>query len=129
MNPAKKAALYSALLFPGCGQLYLKHYKRGIVFILSVLAGTFSLAWMIISAGAAIIKASPFKKGAVHINDVVVVTIKSFQKIDLPFFLLMTALILLLWILSVIDAYQLGKKPKAPPATIDADPKSTSDQL
>lgn len=127
MDKAKKAALYSALLFPGWGQIYLKYYKRGLVFIVTILAGTLSLAMAVIVSGHAIIKAAPFKQGTVQFADVIRVCIKSFQAIDLKLFLLMITLLLVLWILSIVDAYLLGKKLSSAP-TIAADPGSTSDQ-
>ena len=128
MDKATKAALFSAILFPGWGQIYLKHYKRGLVFILPILGGTVMLAWTIISAGAAIIKAVPFKKEAFRISDVLSVTIRAFQSIDLTFFLLMIALLLFLWLISIADAYQLGKKLMEAPTTA-ADQQSTSNPV
>ena len=127
MDKARKAALYSALLFPGWGQIYLKHYKRGLIFILSVLVGTMSLAVTIIVSGAAIVKAAPFKKGAVQFSDVINVCVKSIEAIGLKSLFLMILLLLLLWILSIVDAYLLGKKIAS--STIAADPQSPSDPV
>jgi len=127
MDEAKKAALLSALLFPGWGQIYLKHYKRGLIFLISVLIGTISLAIAVILSGMAVIKTAPFQKGTVQFADVIRVCMKSFDTIDLKFFLLMILLLVLLWILSVIDAYQLGKK-MASKATTAEDPVSISDR-
>ena len=39
MNKAIKAALLSALLFPGLGQMYLKRYVRGLIPMVLILAG------------------------------------------------------------------------------------------
>lgn len=127
MDKATKAALFSALLFPGWGQFYLKHYKRGLIFILSVLVGTLALAWAVIQAGATIIKSAPFKKGTVQPGDVFRVTIDALKAIDFSYFLLMLLLIAALWILSIIDAYQLGKKMMTLPTT-GGNQESTSDQ-
>jgi len=129
MDQARKAALFSALLFPGWGQIYLKHYKRGLVFLVSVLVGALSLAVAIIFSGFAVIKAAPLKKGTVQFADVIGVCIKAFGAINTKLFLLMIALLLLLWILSIIDAYQLGKKMASTPTPATAaDPESSSDQ-
>jgi uncharacterized membrane protein len=117
MDKATKAALFSAILFPGWGQIYLKHYKRGLIFILPVLTATVILAWTIIEAGASIIRAAPFKKDTVQVSDVLSVTLRAFQSVDVTFFLLMIALLLLLWLLSIIDAYRLGKKLADSPTT------------
>lgn len=129
MDQARKAALFSALLFPGWGQIYLKHYKRGMIFLVSVVAGMISLAVSVILSGFAIIKAAPFRKGTIQFSDVIDVCIKAFGAINTKLFLSMIVLLLLLWILSIIDAYQLGKKIAltTTPATA-ADPESASDQ-
>ncbi|MFZ3048451.1 MAG: hypothetical protein WA151_21260 [Desulfatirhabdiaceae bacterium] len=128
MDEAKKAALFNALLFPGWGQFYLKHYKRGLAFFVPVLIGMLALAWMVIQVSAAIIKAAPFKKGTVQLSHVVGVIVKALKAIDLSYFLLMMLLIAALWILSIVDAYQLGKR-KIPATTTDADQESPSDPV
>lgn len=110
MDKGKKAALYSALLFPGWGQFYLKHYKRGLVFFLPVLMGTIALVWAVVRTGYAIIQAAPFKKGTVQAADILRVSADALKAVDLSYFLLMLLLVAALWILSIVDAYQLGKK-------------------
>lgn len=110
MDKSTKAALYSALLFPGWGQFYLKCYKRGLVFFLPVLMGSIALAWSVVRAGSAIIQAAPFKKGTVQVADIVRVSADALKAVDLSYLLLMLLLVAALWILSIVDAYQLGKK-------------------
>lgn len=110
MDKAKKAALYSALLFPGWGQFYLRCYKRGLIFFLPVLMGTIALAWSVVRAGSAIIQAAPFKKGTVQVADVIRVSADALKTVDLSYLFLMLLLVAALWILSIVDAYQLGKK-------------------
>ncbi len=88
MDKATKAALFSALLFPGWGQFYLKRYKRGLVFILPVLIGTLALAWSVVQVGITIIKAAPFKKGTVQLANVIQVTVDALK--DDRFFLFFT---------------------------------------
>ena len=110
MDKSTKAALYSALLFPGWGQFYLKCYKRGLVFFLPVLMGSIALAWSVVRAGSAIIQAVPFKKGTVQVADIVRVSADALKAVDLSYLLLMLLLVAALWILSIVDAYQLGKK-------------------
>jgi TM2 domain-containing membrane protein YozV len=124
MDQAKKAALFNALLFPGCGQFYLKRYGRGLAFLLPVLAGTLFLAWRVISVGLSLIKASPFKKGTVQFANILQVTLDALRNIDYFSFLLLALPIVLLWILSIADAYALGKKI----FTTDGHPESVSDR-
>jgi len=110
MDKATKAALYSALLFPGWGQFYLRCYKRGLIFFLPVLMGTIALAWSVVRAGSVIIQAAPFKKGTVQVADIIRVSVDALKAVDLSYLLLMLLLVAALWILSIVDAYQLGKK-------------------
>lgn len=110
MNQATRAALFSALFIPGWGQFYLKYYKRGLVFMTPVLICALAIGWMIIQVAKTIINAAQFKQGKVQISDITNIIIESFQAIDLHSVLLLLLLIVVLWILSIIDAYQLGKK-------------------
>jgi TM2 domain-containing membrane protein YozV len=127
MDKATKAALFSALLFPGWGQFYLKRYKRGLVFIMPVLIGTLALVWAIVQVGITIIKAAPFKKETVQLANVIQVTVDALKTIDFSYFLFILCLIAALWVLSIIDAYLLGKKMMTAPTT-DVRQESTSDQ-
>jgi hypothetical protein len=127
MDKATKAALFSALLFPGWGQLYLKRYKRGLVFILPVLAGTLALAWAIVQVGITIIKTAPLKKETVQLANVIEITVDALKALDYFYFSLMLGLIVTLWILSIVDAYLLGKKTITVPTTA-ADQESISNQ-
>ena len=128
MDTATKAALFNALLFPGWGQFYLKRYKRGLVFLLPVLFGIIVLTWMVVHVGANIIKAAPFKKGTVQLAQVIDVTLRALKTIDLRYFLFVLLLIAVLWLLSIIDAYQLGKK-MMPSAKTDAEQGSSSEPV
>jgi TM2 domain-containing membrane protein YozV len=125
MNTATKAALFSAILFPGWGQLYLKHYKRGFVFILPVLIGALTIVWMVIQAGTAIIKTTPLKKGTVEFNNIIQVAVDAFKMLDIFNLLFILLLLAVLWVLSIADAYQLGKK-MTPPATTAGSQESSS---
>jgi len=127
MEKATKAALFSALLFPGWGQIYLKRYKRGLVFMLPVLAGALVLLWVVVQVSVASVQQATFKKGSVQLANVIQVAADALKAVDLFYFLLMLLLIAVLWVLSIIDAYQLGKKMMTVPTT-DANRQSSSDQ-
>ena len=110
MNPAIKAALFSALLFPGWGQIYLKKYKRGILIIIPVLAGIILLTWSIVRTAYSVLKATPLKKGTVDFSAIVNLTINSIKALDFNYLLFSFLLIIFFWVFSIIDAYLLGKK-------------------
>ena len=109
MDKATKAALFSALLFPGWGQFYLKRYLRGLVFLVPVLAGTVFLAWTIIQAGRESMKELTSRNGILLWDDFVQITLGTLKAINGYDFLIAMVLIVTLWIMSILDAYQIGK--------------------
>ena len=113
MNLAKKAALFNALFFPGWGQIYLKHYKKGVLIILSVLAGILSIVWSLIQQAKAFLKISPFAKGTVTFGGIVELAVNSLRSLEISYLLLISLFLILLWIFSIIDAYASGKKEMA----------------
>jgi hypothetical protein len=110
MNLAVKAAIYSALLFPGWGQIYLKNYKRGIAIILPVLFCIISLCWIIIRVVTNVIKATPLKKGTMDMQSIFKIIADSMKVLDSRYMAFILLPIILLWIISIVDAYFLGKK-------------------
>src|SRR5664280_2909472 len=113
MNLATKAALYNALLFPGWGQVYLKKYKKGILIIIAILAGVSSILWSVVQTTINILKIAHFKKGTVTFCAVVQLAINAIKALNLFYLFLILLSMILLWIFSVIDAYQIGKKAMA----------------
>ncbi|MFO7568173.1 MAG: hypothetical protein R6W75_00110 [Smithellaceae bacterium] len=118
MDTAMKAAMLSGLVLPGVGQFFLKRYKRGLAFMLPVLAGSVALALAVVQIAAALIKAAPFQKGAIHFSDVASVAVNAFQKLDLLSLSLILAMVVVFWILSTLDAYFLGKKISSETTTV-----------
>jgi hypothetical protein len=125
MNLATRAALFNALLFPGWGEIYLKKYKKGLWIITAFTLGILSIVWSIIQATIDILKVAPFKKGTVTFSVVLQVAINAIKSINFSFLILILFLMFLLWILSIIDAYLLGKKEMAK-SSIAADQQSVS---
>jgi len=110
MNPAIKAALYNALLFPGWGHFYLKRYKRGMLIMLPVLAGIIFICWSLIQVVMDILRAAPPQKSSVDINTVFKLTDDSLKTLDSTTLSFIMFIIISLWIFSIIDAYRIGKK-------------------
>jgi hypothetical protein len=110
MNLAIKGALFNALLFPGWGQVYLKKYKKGILIIIAISAGIISILWSVTQATINILKIAPIKKGTVTLSVVVQLAIDAVKALNLSYLFLILLSMILLWIFSIIDAYQIGKK-------------------
>jgi len=110
MKIATKAALFSALLFPGWGQVYLKKYKRGAAFIILALAGILSICFSVVKIALNVLRAAPIHKDSVNISAVIKLTTDSIKALDTYYLLLISFFIILVWILSIVDAFFLGKK-------------------
>jgi len=110
MKKSTKAVLFNAFLFPGWGQIYLKQYKKGVLIISAILAGTLSILWSIIQITRDILKLTPFKKGTVTFDAIIHLAINSINSMNYFHLFLILFFMLLLWILSMLDSYQSGGK-------------------
>lgn len=110
MNLATRAVWFNALLFPGWGQIYLKRYKRGLLIIAGIVACVFSIFWSIIQAVLDIFKINPLRKGVASFSAIVQLLIDAIKALNLFYLWLTLFFMMLLWILSIIDAYLIGKK-------------------
>jgi hypothetical protein len=108
MNKSTKAALLSALLFPGLGQMYLKRYLRGLIPMVLILAG---LGLWVVNATVHALRELDriqIQGGLIDPNAIAGRAAASsasgewYSPLILP-------MIVVCWILSVIDAYRLGK--------------------
>ena len=110
MNNAMKGALLSGLVFPGLGQLVLRHYRRGLVIMLAVLI---SLSVIVIKAVhyARIILENIEMQGDVIDMTAIsnAATRESLQSGSVTLNLLMV-FIIVCWIAGTVDAYIIGKK-------------------
>jgi TM2 domain-containing membrane protein YozV len=122
MNQATRAALFSLLLVPGGGQIYLKRYARGLAFLVPALAATVTLAWMIFQVILAMIRKAA-SEGAGP-GGVLRGMEDGLRAIDLNLALGLLILILFLWISSTIDAYRLGSKTEPPTTSANRSPSS-----
>ena len=113
MNIASKAALFNALLFPGWGQIYLKKYKKGILIIIATIAGISSILCSVVQTTINILKIAPFKKGTVTFSAIIQLAINAIKALNLFYLFLILFFMILLWIISIIDAYMVGKKEMA----------------
>ena len=111
MMASSKAALLSAFVFPGVGQLYLKKVGKGLTIVFMFCAGLGYLIWLATVAAMS------------RLDDVMVKMqgdIKDLQKLtdlvgskgstadpaqDAVFYLMVC-----LWIFAVIDAYRIGRQ-------------------
>ncbi len=109
MNKPLKAALFSAFIFPGAGQILLKKYVSACYFIAFAGVGLYLLFSSLMARAQEII--DKIQSGEVAVDLTTIIALVHQQSITNtgP---LRPALILLLvvWLVSVIEAYRVGKK-------------------
>jgi hypothetical protein len=108
MNKAIKAALLSALVFPGSGQMYLKRYVRGLIPMVLTLTGMGMLIAQATVGAFQELEKIQIQGGLVDLNAVANRAVASSASGDWYSPLIMP-LIVVCWLFSVIDAYLLGK--------------------
>ena len=109
MNQSVKAALLSGLIFPGIGQISLGYKKRGwlfvtanIVFICLIISEVIQQAYSVVAEmqkNGTIIDADTISKASS--------TLVSFS--DNLFLNILLLLLIAIWLVSIVDAYRLGK--------------------
>jgi len=110
MNNSLKGALLSGLVFPGLGQVVLKHYKRGIAFIFTVSIILLVIVVKAVQQTLTILEKIEVEGGVLSMNTIMnAVTQASTPSQSLTFKLLFWFLVLC-WISGVVDGYIVGKK-------------------
>lgn len=109
MNKAIKAALLSALVFPGSGQFYLKRYGRGLLMMMLVVLG---LTIIIVRATIVALDSLKVMQGDGSAIDVNAISHLA-ETLSVNIFNDNTTILVFLvacWIFSVADAYRIGKR-------------------
>ena len=81
--------------------------------IIATIAGISSILWSVVQTTINILKIAPFKKGTVTFSAVIQLTINAIKALNLFYLYLILFFMILLWIISIIDAYISGKKEMA----------------
>ncbi|MDA8404231.1 MAG: hypothetical protein M0Z56_08575 [Desulfobacteraceae bacterium] len=110
MKASLKGALLSGLVFPGMGQIALKHVKRGIALMLAVLIGMTAMVVKGVQIALAILDNLAADGGTIDVRTMTdaatrAVTASDNLIINGAFFL-----IVICWVFGIIDAYRIGRK-------------------
>jgi len=107
---ALKAALLSGLVFPGLGQLVLKHHKRGMALMLVVLACLMAIVIKGVQQSLAILEKIASEGGVIDMRTVSSAASQASTTSSSLIFNLGLLLIIICWMIGVVDAYRIGKK-------------------
>jgi hypothetical protein len=108
MKKSVKAALLSGLLLPGAGQIWLKHWARGVILIAATLA---SLAAVVVKVGQqafAILERIEAEGGAIDL--VAIMNTAHISSVSDSSVKYASLAVLAIWIVGIVDAYLLGDK-------------------
>ena len=110
MNNSLKGALLSGLVFPGLGQIVLKHYKRGAVIMLTVLVSLSVIIVEAVQKAFAILEKIELDGGTIDMNTISNAATQASTTSDSLIFSFAFLLIISCWIIGVVDAFRIGKK-------------------
>ncbi len=107
----------SGLVFPGLGQIVLRHYKRGIAFILMVSAILLVIVAKAVQQAFTILEKIEAEGGPISTNTIMNAVTQSSDPSQSFTFKLLLLLLLICWIIAVVDAYRVGKRKGTDPET------------
>jgi hypothetical protein len=110
MNNSLKGALLSGLIFPGLGQVALKHYKRGVVIIIAVLVSLSIVVVKAVQHAFAILEKIQHEGGVISMSTISDAATQASTTSESLTFNLALLLVILFWIIGAIDAYRIGRK-------------------
>ena len=109
MSKSTKAALLSALVFPGSGHIYLKRYIPGGVLIAAALAATYHIVSIAVQNALSIVE--QIQRGEVSAEAISITELATQQSSasESQSIELATIVLILCWIIGIVDAYRLGQ--------------------
>jgi len=109
MSNSLKGALLSALVFPGVGQVVLKHHKRRIAFILTAVVILLVIVVKVLQNAFIILEKTKAEGGAISMNTITNTATQVSTSLESLTFMLLF-LFIPIWIIGVVDAYRVGKR-------------------
>jgi hypothetical protein len=111
MDRSVKAALLSALVFPGVGQLFLKRPLRALIFLAPALLAAFYFSSAVLGPVFAI--AHEISSGSMDFDPFLIQQRVEQSRIDTGMLNVAALVMVVAWVASTIDAWRLGRG--APP--------------
>ena len=110
MKKSIKGAFLSGLVFPGVGQIVSRHYKSGIAFVLTTLAGLVLIIMKAVQQALIVVEKIESMDGPIDMSTISNTAIQVTTTYDSLIPNLALLVIALCWIISIVDAYRIGKK-------------------
>ncbi len=100
----------SGLIFPGLGQVALKHYKRGAVLMLTVIVSMAAVAVKAVQRALAVLEKIELDGGIISMDTILNAATQASTNSGNLTFNLLFLLIGVCWIIGIVDAYRIGRK-------------------
>jgi len=110
MNNSLKGALLSGLIFPGLGQVVLKHYKRGVALMLAFIAALLAILIIAVQQASTILEKIDIEGGAIDIDTISNAASQASTTSENYIVKLLSWLLIFCWVIGVVDAYRIGRK-------------------
>jgi len=110
MNNSLKGAFLSGLIFPGLGQVVLKHYKRGAVIMLTVMVSLSVIVIEAVQKAFTFLEKIESEGGTIDMNTISNAATQASTFSGNLIFSFALLLIIFCWIIGVVDAFRIGKK-------------------
>jgi len=110
MRKSLKGALLSGLVFPGYGQIVMKHYIRGIALMLLCLTGLVVIGVKVRQQISIVFEKIEYGDGAIDMSGI----LNAVNLVDTTsgdaIYRFASFLLLFCWVIGIVDAYRIGRK-------------------
>ena len=110
MNYSAKGAFLSGAVFPGLGQVFLKHYVRGFALMLAVSGSLVVIVKKALEQALAILEKIQWEGGTIDMTTISNAATQASTSSDSRTFNFLLFLIVSCWLIGIVDAYRIGKK-------------------
>jgi hypothetical protein len=115
MSRSVNAMLLSALVLPGAGQLYLKHYGRGLTLIGVSLACLWVMLDSAMQLASTVLVQLEADGGAIEAGHITELVAQASNASGSPLATIATLGLAGCWLVGIVDAYRLGKAESTQP--------------
>lgn len=100
----------SGLVFPGLGQIVLKHYKRGAAIMFAFMVTLTVIVVGTVMKAFTILEKIQSEGGTIDMNTISNAATQASTTSDSLIFNFSLLLLLFFWIIGIVDAFRIGKK-------------------
>jgi len=109
VNKSTKAALLSALVFPGVGHIYLKKYKTGVLLAGASFAAVYYLIAKAVEGALEISEKIQSSNVQLDIEAITKLVSQQSSGGDAQMLNIVTTAFVICWLIGIVDSYRVGR--------------------